>query len=65
LRFAFDDLNLERVYLHVFETNKAAIRVYEKIGFVHEGVLRKAAYINGEYLSLIVMGILKDEYTNR
>jgi len=65
LRFAFDDLNLERVYLHVFETNKAAIRVYEKIGFVHEGILRKAAYINGEYLNLIVMGILKDEYTNR
>jgi len=65
LKFAFDDLNLERVYVHVFATNTAAIRVYEKIGLVHEGVLRKAAYINGEYLNLIVMGILRDEYTER
>jgi len=60
--FAFKDLNLHRVYLHVFSTNKAAIRLYEKVGFVREGLLRQAAYIDGRYVDVVVMGILREEY---
>jgi RimJ/RimL family protein N-acetyltransferase len=62
LEFAFKDLNLQRVCLHVFSTNAAAIRVYEKVGFMHEGLLRQAAYINGSYVDVVVMGILRAEY---
>jgi RimJ/RimL family protein N-acetyltransferase len=62
LKFAFKDLNLERVYLHVFSNNAAAIRLYEKVGFVCEGVLRRAAHIDGAYVDVIVMGILREEY---
>ncbi len=62
LSFAFKDLNLHRIYLHVFSTNSAAIRVYEKVGFVHEGVLREAAYVNGKYVDVIEMGILRNEH---
>ena len=62
LDFAFKDLNLHRVYLHVFSTNTAVIRVYEKVGFVREGLLRKAAHINGAYVDVLVMGILREEY---
>jgi RimJ/RimL family protein N-acetyltransferase len=62
LEFAFKDLNLHRVNLHVFSTNQAAIRVYEKVGFAREGLLRSAAYINGEYVDVLVMGILQNEY---
>jgi RimJ/RimL family protein N-acetyltransferase len=62
LRFAFRDLNLNRVYLHVFTTNLAANRLYEKIGFVREGVLRQAAHIDGEYVDVDVMSILREEH---
>ncbi|HKP37798.1 MAG TPA: GNAT family protein [Pyrinomonadaceae bacterium] len=62
LKFGFNDLKLRRIYLQVFATNLRAIRVYEKVGFVREGVLRQAAYINGEYLDVVMMGILFDEY---
>jgi RimJ/RimL family protein N-acetyltransferase len=62
LEFAFRDLNLRRVYLHVFATNLAALRVYEKVGFTREGLLREAAFINGEYVDVVVMGILLEEY---
>jgi diamine N-acetyltransferase len=62
LKFAFDDLNLNRVYLHVFSTNATAIRLYEKAGFTKEGTLREAAHINGEYIDVIEMGIVRDEY---
>lgn len=65
LDFAFKDLNLHRVYLHVFAVNEAALRVYEKVGFVREGVLRKAAHIDGDYVDIVVMGILRDEYEKR
>ena len=62
LEFAFNDLNLHRVYLHVFSTNTAAIRLYEKAGFKKEGMLREAAHINGKYIDVAVMGILRDEH---
>jgi len=62
LRFAFDDLNLQRVQLHVFADNAAAIRVYEKAGFVREGVLRQAAHIGGKYVDVVLMGILREDY---
>lgn len=62
LDFAFKDLNLHRVFLHVFRNNVAAMHVYEKVGFVQEGVLRKGAHINGEYVDVVVMGVLREEY---
>lgn len=62
LDFAFRDINLHRVFLHVFASNAAAIRIYEKAGFKREGLLRDAAYINSEYCDIIVMGILRKEY---
>lgn len=61
LHHAFQDLHLHRVYLHVFSHNAPAIRVYEKAGFVREGVQRQAAYIDGRYVDVVTMGILYNE----
>ena len=62
LRFAFHDLNLQRVYLHVFAGNDAARRLYENVGFVKEGVLRRSAHIDGQYVDVVMMGLLRDEW---
>jgi RimJ/RimL family protein N-acetyltransferase len=62
LRFGFRDLNLRRVYLNVFAPNAAAIRAYEKAGFQREGLLREAAHIDGAYVDVVVMGILRPEF---
>lgn len=62
LEHAFGDLNLKRVYLTVLESNERAISLYQKIGFVEEGKLRKAAFKNGRYADLIQMSILKEEF---
>lgn len=65
LKFAFTDLNLNRVYLHVFDSNTRAIQVYEKNGFSREGVLRQAAYIDGRFVDVVVMGVLREEYVKQ
>jgi len=38
------------------------MRVYEKAGFLKEGVLRQDIYVNGTYHDTIVMGILREEW---
>lgn len=62
LRHGFDTLNLNRIYLRVYAENKRAIRAYEKVGFVHEGRMRQAAYKNGSYCDVLFMSVLKEEW---
>lgn len=62
LEFAFLELNLHRVYLQVFSFNKSAIKLYEKVGFTHEGSQRQALYRMGEWHDIIMMSILENEY---
>jgi diamine N-acetyltransferase len=62
LKHGFETLNLNRIYLHVFESNPRAIHVYEKIGFVREGKLRQANYRNGRYGDELIMSMLRSEW---
>jgi RimJ/RimL family protein N-acetyltransferase len=62
LRYAFDELNLHRVSLAVFEYNPRAIRSYEKAGFVVEGRSRQFLNRDGRRWDLIYMGILREEW---
>ena len=57
--FGFKDLNLHRIYLHVFADNVRAVRAYEKCGFEREGTLREAAHIDGKWVDIAVMGLLR------
>ena len=65
MQHGFDTLNLNRVFLRVYETNKRAIRAYEKVGFSHEGRLRKAHFYNGEYMDVLLMSMLRQEWKNK
>jgi len=62
LRFAFEELGLHRVELEVFDYNPRAKHMYEKVGFVQEGIKRDAMRIDGEYHDVIIMSILETEY---
>jgi [ribosomal protein S5]-alanine N-acetyltransferase len=63
--YAFETLNLHRVWLHVYEYNARGIRTYEKVGFRKEGVLRQDTYREGRYWDTIVMAILREEWDDR
>ena len=45
--YAFETLNLNRVWLHVYETNTYGIKAYERVGFRKEGVLRQDTFREG------------------
>ena len=65
LKFAFINLELNRVYLSVLNNNKIAIHSYLSQGFLIEGRLRQDYYRNGTFYDVIVMSILKDEWLNK
>jgi RimJ/RimL family protein N-acetyltransferase len=62
LRFGFEQLNLRRISLNVFEYNERAIRSYVKIGFKVEGRQRQFLNRFDRRWDLIYMGILRSEW---
>jgi ribosomal-protein-alanine N-acetyltransferase len=62
LRFGFDELRLVRIWLDVYDMNDGAQRVYERAGFVHEGIQRRAAFREGVHRDVHLMAILADEW---
>lgn len=62
LRYAFEDLGLNRVFLNVLSDNVKAIHLYEKCGFQYEGLFKNHVNIRGEKKSLIWYAVMKDEW---
>jgi RimJ/RimL family protein N-acetyltransferase len=62
LRYAFEELELNRVDLTTDEENHRAIRCYEKCGFMREGLLRQHRFVDGEFGNTLVMAVLREEW---
>lgn len=62
IRYGFEKLNLNKIWLGVNADHKAGIKSYHHLGFVDEGVLRKEIYRNSRYYDAVRMSILRDEY---
>ena len=62
LRHAFEDQGLNRVELEVYDFNPRARHVYDKVGFVHEGVKRQALHFEDTWIDAHGMSILASEW---
>ena len=51
--------NLTRVELTVYTDNVRAINLYRRTGFEEEGVLRRYAFRNGEFVDALTMARLR------
>ena len=60
--YAFEQLGLHRIQLEVYGHNHRARRVYEKVGFVVEGVRREAQLRDGQWVDDVLMAILDHEW---
>ena len=58
----FTNLPIHRISLDVFDFNPRAAHVYERAGFVREGLLRDTLHWDGEYHSSIMMSILRPDW---
>lgn len=59
LRFAFNDFNLNKVFLYVLAHNIAAVRTFEKAGFSREGVLQQEFFVAGKYEDALRMAAFR------
>lgn len=62
LEHGFDHLNLRRIYLGCLKKNIAMNKLAIKIGFLKEGVRRKAIFNSGEHEDVVEYGMLNDEF---
>jgi RimJ/RimL family protein N-acetyltransferase len=60
-RHGFHALNLHRLTLRVFATNERALKCYARSGFRQEGRLREHAYIEGRYVDVLLLAMLRGE----
>jgi RimJ/RimL family protein N-acetyltransferase len=65
LRYAFQHLDLYRVYAVTAVYNAGAQRVLERCGFVQEGCEREAVYVGGKRWDRLCYGLLRPEFEER
>jgi diamine N-acetyltransferase len=65
LDYGFTVMGLERIYAEVYDYNQASRRLFERVGFAHEGVLRQHEFHNGARQDTHVFGMLPAEFRAR
>lgn len=63
--YGFEVMNLNRIFLTVMSDNIPAIKTYEKVGFIHEGVMREEYLRDDGYVDVILMSILRSEWEGK
>lgn len=64
LEWTFAVKKFHRVWIDCKEYNTIALNLYERLGFVREGVLREIIETDGVYENLIVFGMLDREFSD-
>ncbi|MGM0640664.1 MAG: GNAT family N-acetyltransferase [Thermotogota bacterium] len=62
IKFAFNDLKMNRVGAEIYSHNIGSIKIFEKSGFKKEGIIRQSVLKNSHYKDEFIYGILKEEY---
>ena len=57
-RYGFAVRGLHRLQVDTLASNTAMIRAASRAGFVHEGTLRRSAWVKGEFADEVILGVL-------
>ena len=60
--YGFVVRGLHRLQMETLADNEAMLRSAERNGFVREGVLRSSAWVMGEFLDEVLLGLLAEEW---
>ena len=61
-RYGFAVLGLQRLQIETLADNPEMLRTATKVGFVEEGRLRRSAWVTGEFIDEIILGLLSSEW---
>jgi RimJ/RimL family protein N-acetyltransferase len=61
-RYGFAIRGLHRLQAETLATNNAMIQAADRAGFTREGTLRRAAWVDGEFLDEVILGLLAAEW---
>jgi RimJ/RimL family protein N-acetyltransferase len=62
LRYFFQELRYQKVTVEIYAFNEASIKLHERLGFVHEGRMRRMYFTNGQYHDSFVLGLTAEEW---
>lgn len=62
VNYGFNELNLHRLQLTVFGYNEPAVKLYEKLGFQHEGTYREFLQRDGQRYDMHLYGLLLSDW---
>ncbi|MEO8033657.1 MAG: GNAT family protein [Acidobacteriota bacterium] len=62
VRFAFEEMNLRKLRIHVFDYNDKARHVLLAQGFVQEGKLERDFYREGSYHDIVILSIFREAF---
>lgn len=55
--YCFNTLKIRKINLGVVADNSPAVKLYENLGFIREGVFKKQGFYNGKYCDTLRMAI--------
>ena len=62
LEYGFEKLDLNRIYLFTEVENVDAQMLFERVGFVREGIIRQDIVSHGKYVDRIAYGFLREDW---
>jgi len=62
ITYAFTMLKLNKIEIHFAIQNERSAHIPMKLGFAKEGVLRHNARLHGQYVDMVVMGVLREDW---
>jgi UDP-4-amino-4,6-dideoxy-N-acetyl-beta-L-altrosamine N-acetyltransferase len=62
LEYVFEKLGLNKLCCEVLKDNELVVKIHEKYGSLVEGDRRQQVFKNGEFLDIVEMGILREDW---
>ena len=61
-RFSFIDLALNKLIAGMYSNNESSLKAFKKVGFVEEGLRKKHYKLESNFIDIIELGLLSEEY---
>ena len=65
LEYAFESIGLNKIYLYTEFDNLGAQKLFEKVGFIREGLLKEDMFSKDKYIDRYVYGITKNDFAKK